>query len=231
MGDHGRCDADGGDPTRNDDEITTYSSKGPSAIDHIVKPDLVAPGNLIDSEFWPPAFCRETFSADMSWTRSLTTPGPSSPPNLIFLNLSGTSMAAAVTSGAVAVLLDSESKLTPDQVKARLMLTAYKNFRSNGTFYFDYSVKAKKLNLAARRASLAVTAFQDAVTDAQKPATDALTAWTKADDRFPDSLPRQRSRRRMGLKFSRGWRSAGASQLCRCTSSLPRSCAPGKRGE
>ena len=28
---------------------TSYSSKGPSAIDHIVKPDVVAPGNQIAS--------------------------------------------------------------------------------------------------------------------------------------------------------------------------------------
>src|SRR5208282_1418967 len=35
-----------GTPTRADDLIATYSSKGPTAIDHIVKPDIVAPGNL-----------------------------------------------------------------------------------------------------------------------------------------------------------------------------------------
>ena len=35
---------------RLDDQITTYSSRGPTMIDHIVKPDLVAPGNLVVSE-------------------------------------------------------------------------------------------------------------------------------------------------------------------------------------
>ena len=44
--------------------------------------------------------------------------------------LNGTSMAAASASGAVAALLGSQ-KLTPDQVKARLMLTATKNFPAN----------------------------------------------------------------------------------------------------
>ena len=29
--------------------MTSYSSKGPSAIDHVVKPDLVAPGNAVVS--------------------------------------------------------------------------------------------------------------------------------------------------------------------------------------
>ena len=35
-----------GTPTRVDDLIASYSSKGPTAIDAIAKPDLVAPGNL-----------------------------------------------------------------------------------------------------------------------------------------------------------------------------------------
>src|SRR5256884_5593112 len=34
-----------GTPTRNDDLITSYSSKGPTLLDHVVKPDIVAPGN------------------------------------------------------------------------------------------------------------------------------------------------------------------------------------------
>ena len=40
---------DKGDYDRTDDVITTYSSKGPTVIDHIVKPDLVAPGNRVVS--------------------------------------------------------------------------------------------------------------------------------------------------------------------------------------
>src|SRR6266446_960172 len=38
-----------GTATRVDDTIASYSSKGPTAIDHIVKPDLVAPGNRLVS--------------------------------------------------------------------------------------------------------------------------------------------------------------------------------------
>ena len=38
-----------GTPSRNDDLVASYSSKGPTAIDAIVKPDLVAPGNLLVS--------------------------------------------------------------------------------------------------------------------------------------------------------------------------------------
>ncbi len=36
-------------PKINDDLIASYSSKGPSFIDDVVKPDIVAPGNLVTS--------------------------------------------------------------------------------------------------------------------------------------------------------------------------------------
>src|SRR5229473_2720799 len=39
-----------GTATRADDLIASYSSKGPTLLDHVVKPDLVAPGNLIISD-------------------------------------------------------------------------------------------------------------------------------------------------------------------------------------
>ena len=38
-----------GTPDRGDDVMTSYSAKGPTVIDHIVKPDLVAPGNRVIS--------------------------------------------------------------------------------------------------------------------------------------------------------------------------------------
>ncbi|MCP4309321.1 MAG: S8 family serine peptidase [bacterium] len=43
-----------------------------------------------------------------------------------YLELSGTSMAAAMTSGAVALMLDKDPSLSPDDVKARLMRSARK---------------------------------------------------------------------------------------------------------
>ena len=36
-----------GTPWRSDDEVASYSSKGPTAYDRLLKPDLVAPGNKI----------------------------------------------------------------------------------------------------------------------------------------------------------------------------------------
>jgi serine protease AprX len=44
--------------------------------------------------------------------------------------MSGTSMAAAVTAGSVALLLQDEPNLTPDQVKYRLTATATTFFNS-----------------------------------------------------------------------------------------------------
>ncbi len=47
--------------------------------------------------------------------------------------LSGTSMAAPMVSAAAAILIGANPKLTPDQVKARLMKTAYKSFPASST--------------------------------------------------------------------------------------------------
>ena len=35
--------------SRTDDQIASYSSKGPTTYDHVVKPDVVAPRNLVVS--------------------------------------------------------------------------------------------------------------------------------------------------------------------------------------
>ena len=36
---------------RDDDAVTTYSSRGPTLFDHVIKPDLVAPGrNVVAAE-------------------------------------------------------------------------------------------------------------------------------------------------------------------------------------
>ena len=105
--------------TRVDDEIASYSSKGPTAIDHIVKPDLVAPGNRLVSLRVPGS----TLDASYPQYEVTSTNGSSK-----YYVLSGTSMATPVVSGAVALMLQQNSALTPDQVKARLMKTAWKGF-------------------------------------------------------------------------------------------------------
>ena len=114
-----------GTPDRADDVMTSYSSKGPTTIDHIVKPDLVAPGNRVVS-LQEPGTLELQFPGNRvpyAYYRS----GPSLMASSAYYVLSGTSMATAVVSGAAALILQQDPTLTPDQVKARLMKSAYKN--------------------------------------------------------------------------------------------------------
>jgi len=103
-------------------------------LDHVVKPDVVAPGNLLVST--------ETSNTTLYNTEltnrvpySAYIYGGSASPSKFYFELSGTSMATGVVSGAVADLLQAHPLLTPDQVKARLMKTASKTFPSTSTVY------------------------------------------------------------------------------------------------
>lgn len=106
---------DKGTVSTTDDTLSPFSAYGMTA-DGFLKPDLVAPGSNIIS----------LLASDDS---NLTTAYPNNviiAPNGIrqYFKMSGTSMAASVVAGAVAVLLEDEPNLTPDQVKYRLRATA-----------------------------------------------------------------------------------------------------------
>ncbi|MFZ0418322.1 MAG: S8 family peptidase [Candidatus Sulfotelmatobacter sp.] len=116
-----------GTPTRVDDLIASYSSKGPTVVDAVVKPDLVAPGNLLVSLEAPNSTLYNEFPTDQV-PYSYYVNGGSSAISPTYFQLSGTSMATGIVSGVVADVLQKSPNLTPDQVKARLMLTAYKTF-------------------------------------------------------------------------------------------------------
>ena len=104
-------------PNRVDDTITSFSSHG-ITLDGFSRPDVIAPGYNIYS----------TLSPDSSWDDShpdrLAVGGE-------YIRLSGTSMSAPVVAGTVALLLQDEPNLTPDQVKYRLVATGSTIF---GTF-------------------------------------------------------------------------------------------------
>jgi serine protease AprX len=110
---------------RTDDQIASYSSKGPSYIDLTVKPDVVAPGNLVVSLLAPGSTLAAEFPANVVPPSYYTT---SSTGPAAYFRLSGTSMATPVVSGAVALMLQENPNLSPDTVKARLMKTATKSF-------------------------------------------------------------------------------------------------------
>jgi serine protease AprX len=142
--------------SRSDDQIASYSSKGPTTYDHVVKPDVVAPGNVV-------------VSLDAHWSTlegqfpANTVSGNSS--NHDYFILSGTSMATPAVAGGVALLLQKDPTLTPDQIKARLMKTAYKTFPTSTTAfdsstgqtytsYYDlFTVGAGYVDLAAALAN------------------------------------------------------------------------------
>jgi len=111
-----------GTPTRSDDAIASYSSKGPTLLDHIVKPDVVAPGNRIGSLIVKNSTLDTEFPAlEIAPTGTCTGTCATQ-----YFRLSGTSMATPVVSGAVALMLQKDPTLTPDTVKARIMKTAWK---------------------------------------------------------------------------------------------------------
>jgi serine protease AprX len=120
-----------GTSTRADDLIASYSSKGPTLLDHIVKPDIVAPGNLMISVLASSsATLVKASPKNVVALSSYTAKGKGS---ASYFTLSGTSMATPVVTGAVALLLQKNKSLTPDQVKARLMKSAYKTFPRSST--------------------------------------------------------------------------------------------------
>ncbi|HEY6253877.1 MAG TPA: S8 family peptidase [Candidatus Angelobacter sp.] len=123
-----------GTPDRSDDLIASYSSKGPTLFDHVVKPDIVAPGNLLVSTETPNTTLYHTETNNLV-PYSYYVVGGSSAPSRLYFTLSGTSMATGVVSGVVADLLQAHPQLTPDQVKGRLMKTAYKTFPKTSSVY------------------------------------------------------------------------------------------------
>ena len=117
--------------SRTDDLIASYSSKGPAAIDFVVKPDVVAPGNhVVSLRSTGSTLSKDGATAVPYSYYEATTDNNASKQ---FMMLNGTSMATPVVSGAVADLLQGEPALTPDQVKARIMKTAYKQFPQSST--------------------------------------------------------------------------------------------------
>jgi serine protease AprX len=94
----------------NDDYITPFSAAGPT-LDGFAKPDIVAPGAHMVSTMLPYSYISQDHEANRLTSH--------------YFSMAGTSQAAAVASGAAALVLSHNPDLSPDEVKFRLMFTAF----------------------------------------------------------------------------------------------------------
>jgi serine protease AprX len=109
--------SDNGTLERSDDVMAGYSSRGPTAIDLAAKPDLVAPGTGIVSLSNPNSLMYAINATHL--LNGYRTLGYKP-----YLSLTGTSMAAPVVTGTVALMVQANPNLTPNLVKAILQYTA-----------------------------------------------------------------------------------------------------------
>ncbi|HEV3485784.1 MAG TPA: S8 family serine peptidase, partial [Vicinamibacterales bacterium] len=127
-----------------DDRVAFFSSRGPSWYDGFAKPDVVAPGVALTSNA---AKFASLFKSYPQFRSQLGAGKPS------FATLSGTSMAAAVATGVVALMLDADAdatvnapRVSPNAVKALLQYTALPLRDDQGVLYDALTQGTGKVN-------------------------------------------------------------------------------------
>ena len=123
-----------GTEKRDDDVVTTFSSRGPTrafstsllgvkTYDNLAKPDLVAPGNKIIA-----ARAKDSLLAQ---NQSLAVNNGSDNPDTRVMYMSGTSMSTPLVTGTVALMLQANPRLTPNMIKMILQFSAQKLANAN----------------------------------------------------------------------------------------------------
>ncbi len=147
-----------------DDTVAAFSAYG-TTESGFAKPDLVTPGrNII-------GLLPENDNLNMSAARAANRIDKT------YFKMSGTSASAPMVSGAVALLLQDEPNLTPDQVKYRLMATANKNWlgysaTTAGAGYLD--IYAAVEAVTTQSANTSVMASQLLWTGSTPPVWDSV---------------------------------------------------------
>jgi subtilisin family serine protease len=108
------------DPT--DDRLASFSSAGPT-YEGFVKPEIVAPGGHVLGLMGPNDYLPNTYKEFFDGS--------------YYFQMSGTSQATAVTAGVVALLLQAQPSLTPDQVKCKLISSARPAVKSDGSLAYS----------------------------------------------------------------------------------------------
>jgi serine protease AprX len=156
---------DKGTNSLNDDVMTSFSAFGMTS-DGFVKPDLVAPGRNIVARL-------------VNTNMGMAQTHPANVISQTYFKMSGTSVSAPMVSGAVAILLQSEPALTPDQVKYRLTATANKswiNYSSikAGAGYLDVFAAVKLKTTASANTNMLPSQL---LTTGPQPITWGSTGW------------------------------------------------------
>ncbi|MEO0573987.1 MAG: S8 family peptidase [Pseudomonadota bacterium] len=103
-----------------DDYVSSFSSRGPSMGDLVMKPDLLAPGNKVVASVQGGTFLDNALPGRRKPCSRSTACADN------YLEMSGTSMATPLVAAAAALMIEKNPSITPDTVKARLMRSARK---------------------------------------------------------------------------------------------------------
>jgi subtilisin family serine protease len=120
---------------RSDDKLASFSGSGPT-YEGFVKPEVVAPGGHIAASMSSSSYLANIDPDSMQLGQQMFT-------------MSGTSQAAAVTSGVVALMLQREPFLSPDEVKCRLIASARPAVKGSKLAYSVFQQGAGLVNATA----------------------------------------------------------------------------------